>query len=71
MSLSKMASRPIDQLYNLYQARMALSGLLLSCEASKDVHDLVEFHQLGHLLDLLNELEGWALEHLEHQLPKL
>ena len=34
MILSKMASRPIDQLHELYQTGMASSGLLLSCQAS-------------------------------------
>ena len=54
----------IDKLWQIHNARKAITGLLQATEATSGVGTMVEFHQLGNLLNLLDELELTTLKAL-------
>ena len=63
--MNREAQQRIDQLHQSHQARKAITGLLQATVPSSDTATLVNFQQLGQLLDLLDDYEGDIYSQLE------
>jgi len=56
----------IDRLWQVSEARKGLTSLLQACETSPDALELVQPHQVGHILELFEEIEKPVFEQLQH-----
>ncbi|MGE4501963.1 MAG: hypothetical protein AB7D03_03735 [Thiomicrospira sp.] len=61
----------IDRLYQILTARQAITGLLQACESASDAGMFVQLHQLGGLLELLDEMETQTLTQLNNPVKQV
>ncbi len=47
----------IDRLWQVHNARWAITNLLQACETAADAGVLVRLHHIGQLMELLQEIE--------------
>lgn len=55
----------IDRLWQVHNARKSIRGLLQACETATDAGMLVELHNIGGLMELLEEIEQHAFDALQ------
>lgn len=62
-----MVNDHIDRLWQVHNARKAITGLLQACETSSDATMLVSLHHIGQLLFVLEEIEEPIFDALQNQ----
>lgn len=56
----------VDRLWQIHNARKAITGLLQACESAADAGMFVELHHIGGLMELLEEMEEQAFDALQN-----
>lgn len=56
----------IDRLWQVHNARKALTELLQACENATDAGILVKLHHIGGLMELLEDIEESAFDALQN-----
>ena len=67
--MQNKAQRPmdhIDRLWQVHNARKAITGLLVACEQAADAGHHVHLHNIGQLMLMLEEIEEPAFEALQY-----